>query len=65
MKITRSALKELVRKVYEQEKTAYQQFFEKALTKFGIKSPDDLGDDQKAKFYNYVDSNWQGKTETD
>ena len=33
MKITKNALKELVRKVYEEEKTAYQKFFDGALKK--------------------------------
>ena len=47
MKITKSALKELVRKVYEEEKTAYQKFFDGALKKFGVSSPADFKDEEK------------------
>ena len=66
MKITKSALKELVRKVYEEEKTAYQKFFQKALAKFGVKSPADFKDEEKKKkFFDYVDANYKAKKETD
>lgn len=66
MKITKSALKELVRKVYEEEKTAYQKYFEAALEKFGVKSPADFKDEEKKKeFFDYVDKNYKAENETD
>ena len=41
------------------DKEAYQKFFNKALKKFGINSPADLkSDEEKKKFYDYIDKNW-------
>ena len=47
------------------DKEEYQKFFNSALKKFGVSSPDDLDDDKKKDFYNYVDKNWQGDNESD
>jgi len=34
------------------------------MKKFGISSPDELGsDEEKKKFFNYVDKNYQAKSE--
>ena len=41
----------------------YQDFFAGAMKKFGIKSPAELDDEGKKKFFNYVDKNFQAKTE--
>ena len=42
----------------------YEEFFQKAMKKFGISSPDELGDDEKKKkFFNYVDKNYSAKAE--
>ena len=35
------------------------------MKKFGINSPDDLDDEEKKKFFNYVDKNFKAKKETD
>jgi hypothetical protein len=44
----------------------YEKFFQSALKKFGVKSPDELGDDEKKKkFFNYVDANYKAKNEKD
>ena len=41
------------------DKEAYQKFFNKTLKKFGINSPADLkSDEEKKKFYDYIDKNW-------
>lgn len=40
----------------------YQAFFKKALKKFGVDSPAELGD-KKKEFFNYVDKNCKGKDE--
>ena len=43
----------------------YQAFFKKALDKFGVDSPDELGDKQKKALFNWVDKNWKAEDETD
>ena len=43
----------------------YEAFFQKAMKKFGIKSPADLSDEEKKKFFNYVDDNYKGEKEND
>ena len=49
----------------EGDKEEYQKFFNAALKKFGISSPDELDDDKKKEFFNHVDKNWQGDNESD
>ena len=42
----------------------YEEFFQAAMKKFGISSPDELGsDEKKKKFFNYVDKNYKAKAE--
>ena len=43
----------------------YDAFFKSAMKKFGISSPDELDDDKKKKFFNYVDKNYKADNETD
>ena len=43
----------------------YQAFFDKALKKFGVKSPADLDGEKKKEFFNYVDKNYKGDNEAD
>ena len=46
------------------EEGDYEAFFQKAMKKFGISSPDELGsDEKKKKFFNYVDTNYKAKAE--
>ena len=45
------------------DKEAYQKFFNAALKKFKVDSPAELKDDQKKKFYDYIDKNWEGDDE--
>ena len=47
------------------DKEEYQKFFNGALKKYCVSSPDELDDDKKKDFYNYVDKNWQGDNESD
>ena len=55
-----------IQEITEADGSEYERFFEKALKKFGVSSQAELGsDDDKKKFYNYVDKNWKGKNETD
>jgi hypothetical protein len=46
-------------------KEEYQKFFNGALKKYGVSSPDELDDEKKKDFFNYVDKNWQGDNEAD
>ena len=41
----------------------YQAFFQKALKKFGVKSPAELEGDKKKEFFDYVDKNWEAEHE--
>mgnify|MGYP000160900407 CR=1 FL=1 len=43
----------------------YEDFFRSALNKWGVSEPDQLDDEEKTKFFNYVDANWSGENETD
>ena len=46
------------------EEGDYDAFFQSAMKKFGIKSTDELGsDEKKKKFFNYVDKNYKAKAE--
>ena len=47
------------------EEGDYEEFFQSAMKKFNISSPDELDDDEKVKFFNYVDKNYSAKSETD
>jgi len=46
-----------------QEDTAYQEFFKKAMNKFGINSIGDLEGEKKKEFFNYIDKNYKAKVE--
>jgi len=41
----------------------YEVFFQSAMKKFGISSPDELDDSKKKEFFNYVDKNFKAKSE--
>jgi len=41
----------------------YKKFFQSALKKFGVSSPEKLEGDKKKKFYDYVDKNWTSDKE--
>ena len=43
----------------------YKKFFNKKLKKFGVKSPAELDDADKKKFYNEIDKEWEGDNEED
>ena len=43
----------------------YQAFFDKALKKFGVKSPAELEGDKKKEFFDYVDKNYEADNESD
>ena len=43
------------------DKDAYQKFFKTALKKFSVDSPDDLDEEGKKDFFNWIDKNWAQK----
>ena len=43
----------------------YKAFFQKAMKKFGVSSPNQLKPEDKDDFYNYVDRNYKAKNEKD
>ena len=45
------------------DKEAYKKFFDAALKKFDAKSPADMDDEKKKKFFDYIDKNWEGADE--
>jgi hypothetical protein len=47
------------------KQSAYQKFFAKELAKRGVKSPAELSDADKKKFYDYIDANWKAEKESD
>ena len=47
----------------EDKKEDYKKFFAKKLEKYGVKSPDELSDADKKKFYDEVDAEWTGEKE--
>lgn len=47
------------------EEGDYQAFFQKALAKFGVSSPEELDDEKKKELFNYVDANYKADNETD
>ena len=66
MKISKKRLKEIIKNIIREEKTAYQKFFQIALDKFGVDSPADFKDEEKKKeFFDYVDANYKADNETD
>ena len=47
------------------EEDDYKAFFKKAMKKFNVSNIEDLSDDDKKDFFNYVDRNYKAKKETD
>jgi len=47
----------------EGSKEEYQKFFDKKLAKWKIKSPAELSDEDKKKFYNEIDAEWNSDDE--
>jgi hypothetical protein len=54
----------IMARLQNEEDSDYQEFFKKALEKFGVESPAELESDEKKKeFFDYVDKNWKGDNE--
>ena len=48
-----------------EEKSDYDEFFKKKLEKYGVKSPEDLSDEDKKKFFGEIDKEWKADKESD
>jgi hypothetical protein len=56
--------KEKNEELVDEDKAAYEKFFKSALKKFGVDSPADFkSDEEKKKFFDYVDKNYKGENE--
>jgi len=49
----------IVDNIQEQELNAYQQFFKSKLEEFGVKSPNELDDEQKSVFFAAIKKGWK------
>ena len=47
----------------DKESGEYKKFFRLALKKFGVDDVSKLKDEEKSKFYNYLDANWESDAE--
>ena len=45
------------------DKEAYKKFFDAAIKKFKVSSPAELKGEDKKKFFDYIDKNWEGDNE--
>ena len=52
-------------KMMFREEDDYKAFFKKAMKKFNVSNIEDMSDDDKKDFFNYVDRNYKAKKETD
>ena len=52
-------------KMMFREEDDYKAFFKKAMKKFNVSNIEDLSDDDKKDFFNYVDRNYKAKNEKD
>lgn len=60
----RNAIREEIKRVTEEEETAYEKFFQAMLDKYGVNSPEDMDDATKKKFFNKIDKKWNAKNES-
>ena len=52
-------------KMMFREEDDYKAFFKKAMKKFNVSDIEDMSDEDKKDFFNYVDRNYKAKKETD
>ena len=52
-------------KMMFREEDDYKAFFKKAMKKFNVSDIEDMNDEEKKDFFNYVDRNYKAKIETD
>jgi hypothetical protein len=50
-------------KIKEGDAEAYKKFFDKKLKKYGVKSPAELDDAEKKKFFDEIEKEWKSDDE--
>ena len=60
----RQMIKEEIKDLNEED-SAYQKKFRNMLKKFNVKSPNELSDEEKKKFFQAMDISHKAKKETD
>ena len=53
-------LAEAMRLITIREESEYEKFFKKKMKEWDIKSPADLSDEDKKKFFDEVEKDWKG-----
>ncbi len=56
--------KDKKKKVLKEDKEAYQKFFDGKLAKWKVKSPAELSDEDKKKFFDEIKDEWKGTNES-
>lgn len=51
------------KKKMNEESDEYKEFFQKKLDKYGVKEPDALSDEDKKKFFDEIDAEWESDKE--
>lgn len=54
---------EVIKESGEKDGDEYKKFFQKKLDTYGVKSPDELDDKEKEKFYEEIDAEWKADHE--
>lgn len=54
---TRNKIRAMIKEIIKEE-TEYQKFFKTVLDKFEVKSQNELSDEKKKEFFNFVEKNW-------
>ena len=52
----------MIREIIKEE-TEYQKFFKTVLDKFDVNSPNELSDEKKKEFFDYIENNWNSESE--
>ena len=57
-------LKSQLKKIIKEEINSYQKFFKSVLDKFEVKSPNELSEEKKKEFFDYIDKNYKSENES-
>jgi len=57
------AEKAIIAEKGKDDKAAFKKFYDKTLAKFGVKSPSELDDAKKKKFFDAIDAGWESDDE--
>lgn len=60
--INEDTLNQLIQET-KKKREEYRIFFNDTLKQYGVESPDELSDEKKAEFFDYIDNNWNAEDE--